>query len=462
MPPLTKVLVANRGEIAVRVLRAAHELGLATVAVCSEADVSAHHTQYADECLVIGPAQASKSYLDVDAVIGAAKESGADAIHPGYGLLSERASFAERVVSEGLIYVGPSAEAIRLMGDKVAARKTARAAGVPTVPGSDGAITDVDDGIAVAERIGFPIALKAAAGGGGRGIRIITSADELASGFKAAQDEAREQFGSEEVYLERFVEQARHIEVQVFGDGERFVHLGERECSMQRRRQKLLEESPAPGLPEASRTSMAQAAVQLAASVEYESAGTVEFLYDPAEDEFYFIEMNTRIQVEHPVTEMVTGRDLIREQLLVAGGAPLSFTQEEVAFSGHAVEFRLNAEDPDLGFLPSPGHIDRLWLPGGPFVRIDSGYRSGDDVSPFYDSLLAKIIVWGPDRDQALGRAARALDEVAIDGVKTTAPLLREIVDLPAFRDGHYDTTFLERWIANERDNAEEPTRRTT
>ena len=449
MPRISKVLVANRGEIAVRVIRAAGELGIATVAVASEADVDAEHTRMANEHVVIGLAPAGRSYLNVDAVMKAAKQTGADAIHPGYGLLSERASFVDRVEHEGLIFVGPSSDAIRLMGDKVAARVTAQEAGVPTVPGSDGAIDDPEEAVAVAEQLGFPVAIKASAGGGGRGILIIQNADEMRAQLMKVRAEALEAFGSDAVYIERFVQPARHIEVQVFGDGEHFVHLGERECSVQRRRQKLIEEAPAPGLPAEIRAAMAEAAVRLAAAVSYRGAGTVEFLYDGAREEFYFIEMNTRIQVEHPVTEVVTGHDLVREQLLVAGGEPLSFTQQDVAFRGHAIEFRINAEDPDNGFMPSPGHLDEFQLPDGPFVRVDAGYRSGGDVSPFYDSLLAKVIVSGRNRDETLARSARALSELKVKGIKTTAPLFRALIGEAEFRDGSYDTAFLERWMTS-------------
>ena len=367
------LLVANRGEIAVRVLRAARELGLRTVAVCSETDVDALHVRMADEHRVIGPASATRSYLDEDAVLAAATDAGADAVHPGYGFLSERASFAQKVCDAGLAFVGPSPEAIRLMGDKVLARRTAARAGVPTVPGSDGPVPTVAAALEVGEHTGYPVAIKAAAGGGGRGIRVVGSAGELGEALPRVQAEAQSAFGNPEVYLERFVPAARHIEVQVFGDGERFVHLGERECSLQRRRQKVVEEAGAPHFPDQVRDRMTRSAVALAAEVGYHGAGTVEFLYDPDRAEFYFIEMNTRIQVEHPVTEMVTRRDLVREQLTVAAGDPLSFRQEEIRPEGHALEFRLNAENPDLGFFPSPGTLTRLELPGGPFVRVDSG-----------------------------------------------------------------------------------------
>jgi acetyl-CoA carboxylase biotin carboxylase subunit len=453
---MRKLLIANRGEIAVRIIRAARELGIQTVAVCSEADVNALHVRTADEHVVIGPAAATKSYLDEDAVLAAAEKTGADAVHPGYGFLSERAGFAQRVADAGMTFVGPSPEAIRMMGDKAQARETAAKAGVPTVPGSDGPVTDLDAAVAAAEGVGYPVAIKAAAGGGGRGIRIVASADELRAAIPLAQAEAQAAFGNGDVYIERFVPSARHIEVQVFGDGEHFVHLGERDCSMQRRRQKVIEEAGAPGLPAAQRAAMLDAAVRLAAAVGYHGAGTVEFLYDPAREDFFFIEMNTRIQVEHPVTEMVVGRDLVREQLTVAGGAPLSFTQDDVEMRGHAIEFRLNAEDPTLNFLPSPGTLQQMRMPGGPFVRIDSGFEVGSEISPFYDSLVAKIIVWGETRDIAIARALRALDEVDIQGIKTTAGFLRDVVDTQEFRDGDYHTTWLESWMSRPADTGKQ------
>jgi acetyl-CoA carboxylase biotin carboxylase subunit len=442
-----KLLIANRGEIAIRVIRAARELGIRTVAVCSETDQGALHVRSADEHVVIGPAAASQSYLDAAAVLAAAAQVGADAVHPGYGFLSERADFAEAVLGAGMIWVGPSPEAIRLMGDKAQARATAAKAGVPTVPGSDGPVSDVAAGLAAAEQVGYPVAMKAAAGGGGRGIRVVGNAEELAAALPVAHAEAAAAFGNSDVYIERFVPAARHIEVQVFGDGKNFVHLGERECSMQRRRQKVIEEAGAPGLPAAVRDAMTSAAVRLAETVAYSGAGTVEFLYDPAREDFFFIEMNTRIQVEHPVTELVVGRDLVQEQLKVASGAPLSFSQHDVVFRGHAIEVRLNAENPDMGFMPSPGTLAVLRMPGGPFVRIDSGVEAGSQVSPFYDSLLAKVIVWGPSRDEAVARMRRALDEVEVHGVATTVGFLREVLDVPEFVAGSYHTTFLETWM---------------
>ncbi|MEU8244888.1 acetyl-CoA carboxylase biotin carboxylase subunit [Nonomuraea sp. NPDC048916] len=445
---MRKLLVANRGEIAVRIIRAARELGISTVAVYSEADQDALHARLADERVLIGPPAASRSYLDMDAIVTAAVDLGADAVHPGYGFLSERAEFAQKVTDARVTFVGPSAKTIRLMGDKARARSAAEEAGVPTVPGSAGPVNDLREALAAAELAGYPVAIKAAAGGGGRGIRVVADASELTEALPVAQAEAQAAFGSGLVYIERFVAHARHIEVQVFGDGANFVHLGERECSMQRRRQKVLEEAGAPGLPEHVRAAMTDSAVALAKVAAYTGAGTVEFLYDPATEEFYFIEMNTRIQVEHPVTEMVTGRDLVREQLTVASGAPLSFAQSEVEFRGHAIEVRLNAENPEFAFMPSPGVLSAMRMPGGPFVRIDSGFGPGSEVSPFYDSLLAKIVVWSDTRASAIARLARTLDEVEVEGVVTTAGFMRTVIDIEEFREGRYHTTFLEGWMA--------------
>lgn len=448
--PINKLLIANRGEIAIRIARAARELGIETVAACSEADVGARHTEIADDFVVIGPAAATQSYLNVEAMLSAAERVGADGVHPGYGFLAENAEFAQAVVDAGMTWVGPSAEAIRLMGDKAAARASAERAGVPTVPGSDGPVADVDAALSAAHDVGYPMAIKAAAGGGGRGIRIVANDEELRRQLPVAQAEAQAAFGSAEVYLERFLARARHIEVQVFGDGKNFIHMGERECSMQRRRQKVIEEAPAPGLPGQVRDAMTAAAVRLAELVEYSGAGTVEFLYEPDSGDFFFIEMNTRIQVEHPVTEMIVGHDLVQEQLQVAAGMPLSLTQESHAPRGHAIEIRLNAEDPAFGFMPSPGTLAVFRMPGGPFVRVDSGFDAGNQVTPFYDSLLAKIIVWGMTREEALARLRRALNEVKVHGVATTVDFHREMLDVPEFQQGTYHTTFLESWLAQD------------
>ncbi|PFX10106.1 acetyl-CoA carboxylase biotin carboxylase subunit [Nocardia farcinica] len=444
---MRKLLIANRGEIAVRIARAAREQGIATVAVYSAADKDAEHVRAADECVLVGPAPATASYLNVAAIMDAVRESGADAVHPGYGFLSENADFAQAVLDAGALWVGPSPTAIREMGDKVAARKSAEAAGVPTVPGSPGEVHDAAEAEQIAQRTGFPLAIKAAAGGGGRGIRIVERQEDLAAAISTAQAEARAAFGSDAVYVERFIPRARHIEVQIFGDGTNFVHLGLRDCSMQRRRQKVIEEAGELGLPAAASTGMAESAVQLAASVGYTGAGTVEFLYDEMRGEFYFIEMNTRIQVEHPVTEMIYQRDLVGEQLRVAAGAPLSFRQEELVPAGHAIEVRINAENPAQSFLPSPGAITRFDLPAGPFVRVDSGFKAGSVVAPFYDSMLAKVIVWGEDRPRALARLGRALDELVIEGVTTTADFVAAVLATDEFRTGRYHTTWLEGWL---------------
>lgn len=446
---MRKVLVANRGEIAVRVIRAAREQGILTVAVCSEADEGAMHTREADEYVVIGPPAANKSYLVASRILDAARETGAEAIHPGYGFMSERPDFAQAVVDAGLTWVGPDAWAISEMGDKARAIQVARSAGVPTVPGSDGPVVDIDAAVRIAEDTGFPVAVKAAAGGGGKGIRVASNEGELREQIPIAQAEALAAFGSGDVYLERMVVGAKHIEVQIFGDGENFVHLGERECSVQRRRQKLIEETPAPRLPHSVREEMCAAAVSLAKSVKYRGAGTVEFLFEPGSNQFFFIEMNTRIQVEHPITEAVTGVDLVAEQLSVAAGNPLSIRQEDIESRGHAIEVRLNAENPDFQFMPSPGTLEGLVLPAGPFVRVDTGFQQGDTVPPFYDSLLAKVIVWGRDRPEAISRMLRALAEVNVQGVATTAGYLTRVLQSPEFESGDYDTLFLESWNAS-------------
>lgn len=453
---MKKLLIANRGEIAVRIARAARELGIRTVAIYSEADETAEHVRVADESVLVGPAPAPASYLNVDAVIDAIRASGADAVHPGYGFMSENAAFADAVVAAGATWVGPSAAAIRDMGDKVAARKFAEAARVPTVPGSDGEVRGLGEAHATAEQIGYPLAIKAAAGGGGRGIRIVESDKELTGALATAQAEARAAFGSDAVYLERFIPRARHIEVQIFGDGSRAVHLGLRDCSVQRRRQKVVEEAGHLGLPEHIVRGMCDSAVGLATSVGYSGAGTVEFLYDEQRVEFYFIEMNTRIQVEHPVTEMIYRQDLVAEQLRVASGEVMSLYQESLVPDGHAIEVRLNAENASMNFLPSPGTITRLDLPGGPFVRVDSGVRAQSVVSPYYDSMLAKIIVWGADRPTAIARMLRALGELEIDGVVTTADFVESILRTHDFVSGDFHTTWLEKWMVDQAAAAEE------
>ena len=441
---MKKLLVANRGEIAVRIIRTAKEMGLETVAVVSEADKTSYAAELADEAVVIGPAPAGLSYLNHAAVLKAARDSGADAVHPGYGFLSENAAFARSVIDAGLTWVGPSPESIELMGDKSRARKAAIDAGVLTVAGTAGALRDDDDIQAIAADIGYPLVVKASAGGGGRGIRLVARAADLVSTVEIAQAEAQAAFNSSDVYFERFITKARHVEVQVFGDGETYLHFGDRDCSMQRRQQKVLEEAPAPDLPDAARQLMRDSAVGLARQATYIGAGTVEFLYDLETGEAAFIEMNTRLQVEHPITEAITGMDLVREQLRIAAGEKLGYTQEDITFTGHALEFRINAEDPSNNFMPSPGVIEALNLSGGPGVRADFGFTAGKVVAPFYDSLLGKIIVWAPTRELAIVRAQRVLDEFRVDGVKTTAGLLRRLVALDDFANVTHHTKYIE------------------
>ena len=437
-----KVLVANRGEIALRVVRACQELGVAAVAVYSDADESALHVRHADEAVRIGPPPAGKSYLDVEALIDAAKETDAEAVHPGYGFLAENAAFAAACREAGLTFVGPSAEAIEKMGNKSAARRLAREAKVPVVPGSDDA-SSADEAAKTAGGIGYPIMVKAAAGGGGRGIRVAEDEDELRKAVQVARREAEAAFGDGTLYLEKLLVAPRHVEVQVMGDHEgNVIHLYERECSMQRRRQKVLEEAPSPGISPGVREKMAEAAVRLAREAGYANAGTVEFLVE--DEEFYFIEMNTRIQVEHPVTEMLTGVDLVKEQIRIAAGDPLSLEQEDVPMVGHAMEFRINAEDPDQDFMPSPGEISWLEVPGGPGVRVDSAIYQGYQIPPFYDSMVGKLIVWALTREEAISRAIRALREYRLEGIKTTIPLHLRLLKGEAFRSGEYHTGYLE------------------
>jgi acetyl-CoA carboxylase biotin carboxylase subunit len=441
---MKKLLIANRGEIAVRIMRTAREMGIVTVVVVSDADKFSCAAQMADEVVVIGPPAASLSYLNHEAVLKAAKDSGADAIHPGYGFLSENAEFARKVIASGLIWVGPSPESIEMMGDKSRARQAARDAGVPTLPGTDGALREGDDVDALGAEIGFPLVVKASAGGGGRGIRLVAHAADLASTVEVAQAEALAAFNSSDVYFERFLTRARHVEVQIFGDGESYVHLGDRDCSMQRRQQKVVEEAPAPNLPDHVREQMRNSSIELARQTAYVGAGTVEFLYDPETETVAFIEVNTRLQVEHPITEMITGIDLVREQLRIAAGEKLGYSQEDITMTGHAIEFRINAEDPSNNFMPSPGVIESLILSGGPGVRTDFGYGNGSVVAPFYDSLLGKIIVWAPTRELVIERAIRVLDEFRIVGVKTTSALLRKLVALDDFRDVNHHTKYIE------------------
>jgi len=444
MSKIQKLLVANRGEIAVRIIRTAKEMGIATVAVVSEPDAQSYSAKLADEAVVIGPAPANLSYLNHDAVIKAAVDTGADAVHPGYGFLSENAEFARKVIEAGLIWVGPNPDSIEMMGDKSRARQAAIDAGVPTLAGTDGALKPGDDIEAIGAEVGFPLVVKASAGGGGRGIRLVLDPSELVSTVEIAQAEAQAAFNSSDVYFERFVTKARHVEVQIFGDGETYVHFGDRDCSMQRRQQKVVEEAPAPNLPDHVRNNMRESAVELARQTQYMGAGTVEFLYSPETEEVAFIEVNTRLQVEHPVTEMITGFDLVREQLRVAGGEKLGYTQEDITFSGHALEFRINAEDPTNNFMPSPGTIETLTISGGPGTRADFGFEAGSVVAPFYDSLLGKIIVWAPTRDLVIQRAIRVLDETSIVGVKTTKDLMRTLVALDEFQKATHHTKYIE------------------
>ena len=444
---MKRLLIANRGEIALRIVRAARDLGIETVAVYSEADASALHARLADRAVPVGTSPVGKSYLRGDVIVEAAVAAGADAVHPGYGFLSERAEFARACEAAGLTFVGPDSDTIDNMGDKVAARIAADKAGVPTVPGSDAALGGVDEAAAVAETVGYPVMLKAAGGGGGRGIRVVGDEAELRKQFPMASGEAGSAFGDPRMYLERFVERSRHVEVQVLGDGSDVVHLFERECSLQRRRQKVVEEALSPGISPAAREAMTAAAVALAQAVGYRSAGTVEFLVDDVTGDFFFMEMNTRIQVEHPITEWVCGVDLVAEQLRIAAGEPLRLAQGDIAWRGAAIEFRLNAEDPANDFFPCPGPIERLHVPAGPWVRVDTGLEAGSEVTPFYDSLLAKVIVWGADRAEAIARSRRVLGELAIEGVKTTAPLLSAILDQDWFAAADFHTGTLEQWL---------------
>ncbi|WP_119071362.1 acetyl-CoA carboxylase biotin carboxylase subunit [Rubrobacter indicoceani] len=439
---MKKVLVANRGEISLRIVRACRDLGLASVAVYSDADEAAMHVRHADEAVNIGPPPAAKSYLNAEAILDAARETGADAVHPGYGFLSENAAFARACEEAGLIFVGPPAEAIEKLGDKAAARRIAEEANVPVVPGSDG-VPSPEEAAGLAREIGYPVMIKASAGGGGRGIRVAEGEKELLKLVKEAKREAEAAFGDGTLYLEKFLAAPKHVEVQIMADHHgNVVHLHERECSMQRKRQKVLEEAPSANLSGATRQAMCEAAVRLARRADYTNAGTVEFLVEG--EEFYFIEMNTRIQVEHPATELVSGRDLICEQLRVASGAPLSFSPD-VPVSGHAIEFRINAEDPEMDFLPSPGKITALEVPGGPGVRVDSAVYGGYEIPPFYDSMIGKLVVWGRDREEAISRSRRALREYRIEGIKTTIPLHLGLLDDAAFLSGDYDTAYLER-----------------
>ncbi len=444
-PPFSKVLIANRGEIAVRVIRACREMGITTVAVFSDADREALHVLQADMAVPLGPAPATESYLNQGKIIAAARATGAQAIHPGYGFLAENATFAEACAAAGLVFIGPPPSAVRAMGDKMAARRVAERIGVPLVPGTTQPLADGAEAARVARDLGYPVMIKAAMGGGGKGMRLVHAYAELEGALRASRSEAGSAFGDATVYIERYIAEPRHIEVQVLADAHGSgVHLGERECSIQRRHQKLIEESPSPFVDADLRRRMGEAACRLAAAVGYVNAGTVEFLVD-AERNFYFLEMNTRLQVEHPVTELVTGRDLVREQIRIAAGEKLGYTQDDVVFNGHAIECRINAEDPDANFMPSPGKILSLRAPGGPWVRDDAGVYEGYTVPRYYDTLMAKLIVWAPDREGAIARMDRALAEYHVSGVRTTLPILRRILRHPDFAAGRIDTHFMER-----------------
>ena len=441
-----KILIANRGEIALRVIRACKELGVKTVAIHSEADALGLHVRAADEKVCVGPAESALSYRNIPNVLSAAEITGADAIHPGYGFLSENAHFAEVCESIGIKFIGPSSEHIAQMGDKAKAREVVAKRGLPVTPGSPGELRNEEDALQAAQTIGFPVIIKATAGGGGRGMRVVNRAEELARAFQAAQAEAKSAFGNDGVYLERYFLEPRHVEVQVLADHQgHIIHLGERDCSIQRRHQKLVEETPSPVIDDKLRREIGRAAVEAVKAVQYRNIGTVEFLLDK-EKNFYFMEMNTRIQVEHPITEMVTGVDLVKEQIRLAAGLPLSMRQQDVVLNGHSLECRINAEDPEK-FTPSPGLITKFSAPGGFGVRVDSAMESGAMVVPHYDSMIAKLITHGRDRQESIARMRRALNEFVIEGIKTTLPLHRRIIDDPDFQKGQVSTTFLERFL---------------
>jgi len=438
-----KVLIANRGEIALRILRACREMGIETVAVHSKADADLKHVVLADESVCIGPAPSSESYLNMPAIIAAAEVTNADAIHPGYGFLSENADFAERVEQSGFTFIGPRADTIRMMGDKVEAIKAMKAAGIPCVPGSDGPLsTDPDEIRATAERIGYPVIIKAAGGGGGRGMRVVRNADEVVDAVRLTKTEARQAFGNDMVYMEKFLETPRHIEIQVLSDKHgNAIHLGERDCSLQRRHQKVMEEAPAPGITEEQRNAIGAVCVEACKRIGYHGAGTFEFLYENGE--FYFIEMNTRVQVEHPVTEMVTGVDIVREQIRIAAGLPLSYTQDDIKVRGHAIECRINAENAKT-FIPSPGRVTEFHAPGGLGVRVESHLYDGYTVPPHYDSMIGKLITWGDDRETAIARAKMALRELVIEGISTNIALHQDLLDDPVVNKGGMDIHYLE------------------
>ena len=449
---ISKVLIANRGEIALRIHRACHEMGIRTVAVHSTADVDAMHVRLADEAICIGPPPASESYLNIPNIISAAEIAQADAIHPGYGFLSENARFAEIVERHDIAWIGPKPEHIRTMGDKIEAKRTAAKLGLPLVPGSDGPVEDVAEAKRIAAEAGYPVIIKAASGGGGRGMKVCTGEDQLETLMKQAGSEAKAAFGDATVYIEKYLGDPRHIEFQIFGDGRgNAIHLGERDCSLQRRHQKVLEEAPSPVISAEERERMGGLVAHAMAEMGYRGAGTIEFLWE--DGKFYFIEMNTRLQVEHPVTEAITGLDLVREQIRIAEGHPLTLRQQDVVFRGHAIECRINAEDP-VTFAPSPGLVSHYHAPGGMNVRVDSGLYSGYRVPPYYDSMIAKLIVYGTTRQGAMRRLRRALQEFVIDGLKTTIPLHQKLLDDPEFQEGSYTIKWLEEWLAREEPKA--------
>ena len=440
-----KVLIANRGEIALRLHRACREMGIRTVAVHSTADADAMHVRLADEAVCIGPPSAIESYLNIPTILAAAEITGSDGIHPGYGFLSENADFAQIVEEHGYTFIGPSEQHIKIMGDKIQAKKTVQELGIKVVPGSDGAITDAEEARALADDMGYPVLIKAASGGGGRGMKVVHQASEIKTSLEAARTECKAAFNDDAVYIEKYLKNPRHIEVQILGDGTgKVIHLGERDCSLQRRNQKVLEEAPSPALNAATRTNIGQVVVDALSKIKYTSLGTVEFLYE--EGEFYFIEMNTRLQVEHPVTEAITGIDLVREQIRIAAGAPLSFDQKDIRFSGHAIECRINAEHPKT-FVPSPGQVGDFHAPGGLGVRVDSGLYAGYRIPPYYDSLIAKLVVHGATRNDCLMRLNRALGEFVIDGIEVNIPLHRDLIQQQNFIDGDYHIHWLEQFL---------------
>ncbi len=450
-----KILIANRGEIAVRIIRACKELGIETVAVYSDADEDALHVRLADEKVNIGPAPATKSYLNMMNIINAAIVTGSEGVHPGYGFLAENARFSKLCKANDIKFIGPSAESINSMGDKASAKKAMISGGVPVTPGSDGIINNYKEAKALTDKIGFPVLCKATAGGGGKGMRLVKSENELESALRSCQTEAQAAFGNPDVYIEKFIEVSRHVEIQIMADQYgNAIYLGERDCSIQRRHQKLVEEGPSPAISPEVRKKMGEAAVRAALAAKYEGAGTVEFLFDDKSDEFYFMEMNTRVQVEHCVSEMITSIDIVKDGIRVAAGEKLKHKQEDIKINGHAIECRVNAEDPET-YIPSPGTIEKLILPGGPFVRIDTAMYEGYEIPPFYDSLIAKLIVWGEDRDEAISRMKRALNEFVIEGVSTTIPFHLKVMNNEVFKSGVFHTDFIEKHLLNTKGGGE-------